>query len=237
MRKTLKNFPFKKLGIGFFYFLIFIALISSLINLFINSYNFFAMSSWKAAEWIGFSQLIVYIIAALIAAITIYTNVKSSKERATLDMILNDHNDHSFQKSKRIVFEFARKVQNDPKAINDITNLFLSPNIPSKPTNKNFFKLKQDIKIDNEDLTDLKDAFLLVMNRHEFYAAGINSGLLDENIFKRANCNTFIKIWDAFSTTVLAIRKKEGKDTIFKELEILAIKWKMNPLTEKDIGK
>ena len=197
------------------------------------------MASWNTSEWIGFSQLIVYIIAALIAAITIYTNIKTSRERATLDMILNDHNDHSFQKSKRIVFEFARKIEKDPRHSSVMIELFLPPPSESASTNSiiQAFKKREneELKEREKEISELKDAFLLVMNRHEFYATGINSGLLDETIFKRANCNTFIKIWDAFSSTVIAIRKSEGKETIYKDLEILAVKWKIDPLIEEDL--
>jgi hypothetical protein len=200
---------------------------------------FFIMASWNTSEWIGFSQLIVYIIAALIAAITIYTNIKTSRERATLDMILNDHNDHSFQKSKRIVFEFARKIEKDPRHSSVMIELFLPPPSESASTNSiiQAFKKREneELKEREKEISELKDAFLLVMNRHEFYATGINSGLLDETIFKRANCNTFIKIWDAFSSTVIAIRKSEGKETIYKDLEILAVKWKIDPLIEEDL--
>lgn len=221
------------------YIIITLVILYVVVEISFKSATFFKMGTWNTAEWIGFSQLIIYIIAALIAAITIYTNIKTSRERATLDVILNDHNDHSFQRSKRMVFEFARKIEKDPRYSTVLIELFLPP--PSESTNTNtilqVFKKREneELKEKEKEISELKDAFLLVMNRHEFYATGINSGLLDETIFKRTNCNTFVKLWDAFSSTVLAIRKSEGKETIFKDLEILAVKWKIDPLIEEDL--
>lgn len=237
--KSRKKSAFFQVVTYILYAIISVVILYVIAEIYVKSAIFFKMESWNTGEWIGFSQLIVYIIAALIAAITIYTNIKTSRERATLDMILNDHNDHSFQKSKRMVFEFARKIEKDPRHSSVMIELFLPS--PSESTNTNSiiqaFKKREneELKEKEKEISELKDAFLLVMNRHEFYATGINSGLLDETIFKRANCNTFIKIWDAFSSTVIAIRKSEGKETIFKDLEILAVKWKIDPLIEEDL--
>lgn len=237
--KSRKKSAFFQVITYMLYAIISVVILYVIAEISVKSAVFFKMANWNTSEWIGFSQLIVYIIAALIAAITIYTNIKTSRERATLDMILNDHNDHSFQKSKRIVFEFARKIEKDPRHSSVMIELFLPSPSESASTNSiiQAFKKREneELKEREKEISELKDAFLLVMNRHEFYATGINSGLLDEKIFKRANCNTFIKIWDAFSSTVIAIRKSEGKETIFKDLEILAVKWKIDPLIEEDL--
>ncbi|NHC05027.1 DUF4760 domain-containing protein [Acinetobacter sp. 187] len=237
--KSRKKSAFFQVVKYFLYGIITLVILYVLIEISFKSATFLKMGVWNTAEWIGFSQLIIYVIAALIAAITIYTNIKTSRERATLDVILNDHNDHSFQRSKRMVFEFARKIEKDPRYSTVLIELFLPS--PSESTNANtilqVFKKREneELKEKEKEISELKDAFLLVMNRHEFYATGINSGLLDETIFKRTNCNTFVKLWDAFSSTVIAIRKSEGKETIFKDLEILAVKWKIDPLLEEDL--
>ena len=52
---------------------------------------------------------------------------------------------------------------------------------------------------------------------------------------KFARLQNFIKLWDAVSPTVMSIRDKERKDTLFKDLELLVLRWKSNPLSVDDL--
>ena len=76
---------------------------------------------------------------------------------------------------------------------------------------------------------------MTLINRHEFYACAINTGVLDETLFKRVHCTNFIKLWNAVSPLVMKIREEERKDTLFIDLEILVSRWKANPLKAEDL--
>ncbi|WP_151987430.1 DUF4760 domain-containing protein [Acinetobacter oleivorans] len=76
---------------------------------------------------------------------------------------------------------------------------------------------------------------MLVLNRNEFYASAINTGLLDEGLFKRVHCANIVKLWDQLYPTVNQIRQVAKKDTLFMDLELLATRWKANPLKTDDI--
>ena len=73
-------------------------------------------------------------------------------------------------------------------------------------------------------------ALLKVLNFREFVAVGINSGIIDESTYKRAFCSTVLRDWDNLEHTLKAMRKEFNKETLFQDLEILANRWKKNPL-------
>ncbi|KVQ12444.1 DUF4760 domain-containing protein [Burkholderia ubonensis] len=76
-----------------------------------------------------------------------------------------------------------------------------------------------------------RDAILKVLNNHEFIALGIRQGAFDEKIYKRMQCSNVLKIWDSARGFIYEVRRIEGKDTFFQELEQLAESWKKKPIT------
>lgn len=159
-------------------------------------------------DWTSLIQASVVLISALIAVCTIVSTKKTSKERATLDVVLGDYQDKDLVEASNMIFELVRKDKNQ------------------------LFTVFQ-----NEDgtHTEKRSSLLIVLNRYEFYASAMNQGVLDEHLFKRLHCSNFIRLWDAVSPTVMSIRDKERKDTLFKDLEILVLRWKSNPLTVDDL--
>lgn len=195
-----------------------IALTSLFVSVFTLFYIFrhsVQFNLWGVAEWLMFWQLTVVSVTAVIALGTIFINKKTSKQKATLDVILNDYQDAQFVEADNHISPYIRGTAvDDNNARIDLYEIY---------QNKGGQWEKE------------RGHLLTVINRHEFYACAINSGVLDEDLFKRLHCTNFIKLWNAVSPLVMKIREEERKDTIFRELEILVALWKANPLKASDL--
>lgn len=185
--------------------------------------DFANFNSWARSDLFLFIQTIVIAISAVIAFLTINASKKTSRERATLDIIIDDYRDTNLFEAKTNIYDF---IENKDE--------YKSKN--SKVTKDSLVEIcrSHDSELSEEDKV-LKKDLMLVLNRNEFYASAINTGLLDETLFKRVHCSNIIKIWDKLYPTVNQIRQVAKKDTIFKDLEILALRWKANPLKSEDI--
>lgn len=190
----------------------FIVSIGLLINQFKDSITF---EGWEISDWLAFWQLVVITVTAIITIITILVGKKTSKQRATLDLILSDYQDVKLLEADENINKYIRgkATDNDGRIIT-------------------LYELFQ-----NKDRTfDKERAHLLtVVNRYEFYASAINTGVLDEQFFKRLNYTNVVKLWNAVSPMVMKIREEERRDTIFKEFELLALRWKTEPLKSDDL--
>lgn len=208
MGKLLKFFRLLKKKEGLTLSLSLISFFIAIFLLFKEYYIPIDLSKLTLQDWTSLTQTTVILISAIIAICTITSTRKTSKERATLDVILDDYQDKDLVEASNMIFELVRKDRNQ---------LF--------------------IVFQNEDgsRNDERSCLLMVLNRYEFYASAMNQGVLDEQLFKRSHCSNFIKFWDAVSPTVMSIRDKERKDTIFKDLEILVLRWKANPLSVDDL--
>ena len=72
-----------------------------------------------------------------------------------------------------------------------------------------------------------------VLNFREFVSVGINTGIIDEKVYKRAYCSVMIRDWKLLKSTIFSIREKQNKQTLFQDFEILAKRWEKSPLKEK----
>ncbi|MDR6542995.1 hypothetical protein ABIC56_002970 [Acinetobacter bereziniae] len=213
-----------------------IALSAFLISIYLSwpkIVNFYDFKEWQVGDWLLFLQLLVVFVSALIAFMTIKASKNSSRERATLDTILNDNNDRDLSLAKVLVLNFDK---------NPLKYLETSKEDFSKANSREpCVSLSELCEFDPNKLTkiesDIRRHMIHVLNRHEFYAIGINTNLLDEKLFKRMHCNNIINLWEAVSPAVTHLRKKSQKTTYYKELELLALRWSENPLVENDLKK
>lgn len=183
------------------------------------------VATWGISDWFLFIQTLVFACSAIIAYSTISSSRTVSRERATLDTILGDNKDIRLMEAKTDMYAFVENAVKYYEKLGDKD---------SKRTS-----LTQICEVDEIVLTknehDLKHKMMVVLNRHEFYAIGINNKLLDENLFKRMHCSNFLKLWDKVSPAVTQLRTRANKDTLFKDFENLANRWKANPLKTEDI--
>lgn len=195
--------------------------------------SFYDFKDWKVADWLLFFQLLVIAISAYIALSTIKSSRDSSRERATLDTILNDNSDMELSVSKNIVLNFDK----DPFKYLGIAKQDFVNDFKREPCTS----LSELCEMESNKLQkpeyEVRGHLLHVLNRHEFYAIGVNTCLMDEVLFKRMHCNNMIRLWEAVNPAVTHLRTKSQKPTYYKEIELLALRWRENPLTENDLKK
>ena len=73
-----------------------------------------------------------------------------------------------------------------------------------------------------------------MLNAKEFTATGILSNVFDENVYKQSQFTVFTRDWKRLECVVHHIRQHVGRDTLYQDFEILAIKWKNNPLKKRN---
>lgn len=197
-------------------------------------YGLLYVSSWTVLDWIYATQTLIIGISAIIAVFTIRSAKAISKEKATLEIILSDNKDSSLTEAKSDLLLFLKNPQ---KFYDEYHHRH--PNLDKKDDNN--LDLPAILKKDKDDLIPaqeyIRTKMLTVLSRHEFYAIGINNGLLDERLFKRMSCSNFIQLWEQVSPAVNQMRTQNNKDTLFKDFELLATRWKANPLRVEDIIK
>ncbi|AZM39867.1 DUF4760 domain-containing protein [Acinetobacter baumannii] len=205
-----------------------LALTAFLVSMFLiagNIYSLLNLGQWKIPDWLVFSQLIVFAVSAYIAYSTIHSSRDTARERATLDTILDDNKDETLFHSKTVVLRFNDKPDKYFSELKDT--------VSSRKTLASLLSVEEGELTEQEAIVRMH--LLKVLNRYEFYAIGINKNLLDEEMFKRMYCSTMLKFWAICNPAVSQLRETVKKDTLFKEFECLAIRWKAKPLKSNDI--
>lgn len=196
-------------------------------------YEILHVNSWSISDWIYAIQTCIIGISAIIAVMTIKSSKTTSKEKATLEIILADNKDANFTEAKSELLMFLKSPHRFYQEQHNKHSQHLN--------DSDVIDLPAILKKDKDTLTPaqerIRTRMLTVLSRHEFYAIGINSGLLDERLFKRMSCSNFIQLWEQVSPAVNQMRTQNNKDTLFKDFELLATRWKANPLTVEDIIK
>lgn len=156
-------------------------------------YGLLYVSSWTVLDWIYATQTLIIGISAIIAVFTIRSAKVISKEKATLEIILSDNKDSSLTEAKSDLLLFLKSPKKFYKEYNDKNDLPQSEDV-------DIIDLPAILKKDKDTLTPAQEnimrKMLTVLSRHEFYAIGINNGLLDERLFKRMSCSNFIQLWE-----------------------------------------
>ena len=214
-----------RLTINWTSFFAFTAFITSLYIVSPQILTFFNFKEWKIADWLVFLQLLVFFASAFIAYSTITSSKVTARERATLDTILDDNKDDDLYDAKILVHDFNKDAAAYYKKLNDT--------ISKRDSLAQLFQVDGSKLTENEH--EVRKSLIKALNRYEFYAVGINQGLLDELLFKRMHCSNVIRLWEAASPAVNHLRSFAKKDTLVIDLEHLANKWKANPLKSEDV--
>lgn len=223
------------------------------------------LSEWKVPDWLIFAQLLVFLASAYIAYTTISSSRTTARERATLDTILDDNKDETLGISKAVILKFNEDPETYYNQAKVDASEIKTSHLKETDFQEGEGKITEteidmvqvthktdDLKIKEQRtnlalLLSVKEGeltrheahvrlhLLKVLNRYEFYAIGINKKLLDEEMFKRMYCTTMLKFWAICSPAVSQLRETAKKDTLFKEFELLATRWKANPLKSEDI--
>jgi len=151
-------------------------------------------------HWIQSGAIFSAIAAALL---TTKSSEKSSRHRATIDLILNQQNDE--------------KLNNAKKAITRI-----------RSQNNHSFATYASPK--NEDETEELNHILAILNHHEFASLAIREKAIDDAVYKRAFYSQIIKDWESFEGLITELRRQKQRPTLFQEFETLRNRWKNKPL-------
>ena len=147
-------------------------------------------------------QTIILLVSAIAAAYAVVQHRRLTKKTSTLQVILSDTS-HS-----RIV-----------EASSNVYKMITS--------NKNFYEVL--IKQSTEDKTEV-ESLKIILNRYEFYATGINKGILDGDLLKTLYYSNFMVFWKHAKPCIMELRKEKDCPTLFQEFEKVMSNWKKHPL-------
>ena len=147
-------------------------------------------------------QTIILLVSAIAAAYAVVQHRRLTKKTSTLQVILSDTSD------SRIV-----------EASSNVYKMITS--------NKNFYEVL--IKQSTEDKTEV-ESLKIILNRYEFYATGINKGILDGDLLKTLYYSNFMVFWKHAKPCIMELRQEKDCPTLFQEFEKVMSNWKKHPL-------
>lgn len=154
-------------------------------------------------------QAVILFLGLGITALTIWSNRQDNRKQATLQLILHQRANKELNQAIDLMAKLAREQQkqNEFADLSSFLDKFETPE---------------------------REAILMVLNYREFVAVGINTGVIHEEIYKRAYYNLMLRDWRYLANTVNAIRNSPtGKPTNFKDFEMLAKRWQKKKLKVK----
>lgn len=153
-------------------------------------------------ESIGFwIQTGAFLLSAIGAVWVIRANGKQARNRATIDLVLDQKRDTDLNDARQIVVALHRKNE------------------------RNLSKYLED------PTTATYKAIQATLNNYEFIASGIRESAFDENIYKRMRYSIMMKDWAALKPLIFEIRRHQDRPTLYQEYEWLCCRWEKNPLT------
>ncbi|MRN38955.1 DUF4760 domain-containing protein [Neisseria sp. N95_16] len=159
-------------------------------------------NSITLADWLLIIQAVILFLGLGFTALSIRNNKNDNRRMATVDLILRQRFNEELNKSVETVYNL---IQGDFPSLHQY--------------------------LDKKQYPEERKAILTLLNYREFVAVGINTGVIDEKIYKRSFCNIIIRDWKMLCQTIEAIRNSEkGHATNFQDFEKLAKRWKRKTL-------
>jgi len=161
--------------------------------------------TWWLGETGGFwIQTGALLVSALGAVLIILSRSKTERKRATVDLVLQLKKDTDLTNARRTILKLHNAGQ------------------------KHFAPFLADADCPEHQ------AIMRVLNTNEFVAGGIKNSAYDEKLYKRMQCSSFIRDWEAFSGFVMDFRNsrgdKDGAKTFYQDFQWLAERWRADPL-------
>ena len=159
-----------------------------------------------SAKWLGESagfwiQTTALLLSAGAAVWAIRAGDKSQQRRATIQLVIHQKLDDKLQQAKA----FLTTLHNQ-RATNFARHL-------EDPSSEAYI------------------CIMRVLDNYEFIASGIHEDALDGELFKRMQYSVLLRDWKALQPLVLELRKQNARETLFQELEALAVEWERVPLS------
>lgn len=82
--------------------------------------------------------------------------------------------------------------------------------------------------------TEECQAIRYVLNHYEYVSVGVQAGIYDEDMLRRASCGTVVRLYTQTRDFIDATRKNFDRPTIHQELQWLAKRWERKPLKKRE---
>lgn len=149
------------------------------------------------------AQAVILTFGLGFTAFSIWSNQQENRKRATVDLILHQRSDLKLN-----------------EAMDLLGSLVQGQDFPSLSQYLNVEKYPKE-----------RSAILTVLNHREFVSVGINTGIIDEMLYKRSYYNMMLRDWKYLAKTIEDIRNSaKGSPTNFQDFELLVKRWQLNPL-------
>lgn len=145
------------------------------------------------------------ILGVFVAIISIATSRALARKKQAADLLFASRNDDKLQKA-------ARCIEKHHDA-ND----------------RNIRALAAKGRIEEEEPTLIRH----LLNHFELISVGIQNGIYDERMIKESWCGIIVRTYDQSLPFIQACREQNARQTLYQELEWLALRWKKDPLTVK----
>ncbi|MGN6955099.1 DUF4760 domain-containing protein, partial [Neisseria sp. P0015.S004] len=118
------------------------------------------------SDWLLIIQAVILFLGLGFTALSVWNNKNDNRRMATVDLILRQRFNEELNKSIEMVYNLVK---------GDFPNLHQY--------------------LDKEKYPEERKAILALLNYREFVAVGINTGIIDEEVYKRSFCNIIIRDW------------------------------------------
>lgn len=148
----------------------------------------------------AFRSLLV-LVGVIVAVVSIHAQRAIARKKQTADLLFASRSDDKLQSGYRYIGEY------------------------STANTKNIVALA-DADAQSEHADDVR----YVLNHFETVSVGIDAGIYDESMLKRCWCGIVLQTYERTQPLIAALRCKQQRETILREFEALATRWKKYPL-------
>lgn len=78
---------------------------------------------------------------------------------------------------------------------------------------------------DSKADTDEAKSIRYVLNHYEYVAVGLQSGIYDESMLRRASHNTVVSLYTHARPFIEALREHKNRPTLYQEMQCMAERW------------
>lgn len=164
-------------------------------------------SSIQLSDYLLILQSVILTLGLGITVFSIKCSRNDNKNMSTVDLILRQRFNDDLNHAIEIVSDLVKKTEKEDEF----------------PSLLKYFN--------KDDYPEERKAILTLLNFREFVAVGINTGIINEEIYRRSYNNIMLRDWNYLQNTIYAIRtSKKGQSTNFQDFEMLVDRWKKKPL-------
>lgn len=149
-----------------------------------------------------FFRNVSFLVGVLVAVISVLSVRATARKKQSADVIFAIRNDSLLREGIRVIREEATHH------------------------NSNIRKYAKTPDSQSDNAASIR----YVLNHFEYVSVGIQNGIYDEDMFKKASFSTIMEIRRHTETYITDVRTAQNRDTIYQEFCWLCERWKKKPL-------